>query len=114
MAETIDKRSIHASCTQFYSRAGSYLFSIDYHDALKGHSKWPHSYILPQNVTEEILTQHLRDLGVEVYRGKKYGVVGMKGSDGDEDTAVVEFESGETVEAKYVIGADGAKSVVRL
>lgn len=114
MADTLVTRCTAAHCTHLCSRSGATLFTIDFYDALQKCSKFPYSYIVPQNITEEVLTRRLNELGVEVWRGDKYRVVGMKGIKGSEDTATVEFEGGETVEAKYIIGVDGAKSVVCL
>lgn len=72
--------------------------------------------MIAQDVTEDEVTRSLREKGVEVWRGEQYKVVGMSGTGkgGDEDAAVVELESGERIEARYVIGADGARSIVSL
>lgn len=55
------------------------------------------------------MEERLRELGVEVKRPLR--VVGMKDSGEGKGTDIL-FESGETVRSKYVIGADGARSMV--
>jgi 2-polyprenyl-6-methoxyphenol hydroxylase-like FAD-dependent oxidoreductase len=66
---------------------------------------------LPQPETERILTRHLRGLGVDVERGVR--VTGAQ-AQGD-DVAVTLDRDGKTEEVvfRYVIGCDGAHSVIR-
>ncbi|KIJ69405.1 hypothetical protein HYDPIDRAFT_80385 [Hydnomerulius pinastri MD-312] len=78
---------------------------------LRKHTDHPYVLLLPQNITEEVLTKKLRDLGVTVRRPHK--VVGMKQNDKDSPVTDVSFEDGQVISAKYVIGADGARSIVR-
>ncbi|KAH7915231.1 hypothetical protein BJ138DRAFT_1142299 [Hygrophoropsis aurantiaca] len=73
----------------------------------------PHPYVLfvPQISTEQILGEKLRQLGVHVYRPKK--VAFLKRNSQDPSITDVAFDDGSVLEAKYVIGADGARSTVR-
>ncbi|KIJ62432.1 hypothetical protein HYDPIDRAFT_176531 [Hydnomerulius pinastri MD-312] len=78
---------------------------------LKNHTTHPYTLIIPQNIIEDIYTEKLRNLGVTVHRPHK--VIGMKQNAKDMLVTDVVFEDGQTISAKYVIGADGAHSTVR-
>jgi 2-polyprenyl-6-methoxyphenol hydroxylase-like FAD-dependent oxidoreductase len=58
------------------------------------------------------MLEKLEQLGIKVLRPLK--VASLKPSQGTEHMLDVQFESGEVIQAKYVIGADGAHSVVHL
>lgn len=110
VASPLSKRCTQSRTSHLLNRHGVELFRADFYDALKDRSSFPYTYIVPQPVTEEELTRKLREQGVEVWRGERYKVVGIHGN--DEDGALVQFEDGEKLEAKYIIGADGARSIV--
>ncbi|KAG2050699.1 FAD/NAD(P)-binding domain-containing protein [Suillus hirtellus] len=79
--------------------------------SLDKHTCHPYSLIIPQNLTEYILGKKLKSYGVTVHRPCK--VASLKINENDDDLTDVVFEDGKTITAKYVIGADGARSVVR-
>jgi len=86
------------------------IISADF-TSLTEYTRFPYALILPQNITERVLGEHLQDLGVSVFR--PYRVVGMTASKSEENIIDVTFETGETMQTRYVIGADGARSIVR-
>lgn len=68
-------------------------------------------HLLPQYATERILRERLSDLGTEIDRGS---AVSAFEQDADGVTVTLTGPDGETtVRADYLIGADGAHSVVR-
>ncbi len=74
-------------------------------------SRFPALYVVPQSRTEEALQQRAVDLGVIVQRGAE--VFGLE-QDATGVRLNVRTESGEWEEtADYVVGCDGAHSVVR-
>jgi 2-polyprenyl-6-methoxyphenol hydroxylase-like FAD-dependent oxidoreductase len=68
----------------------------------------PYTLMVPQNVTEQVLLARLRALGGEVHRSREVTGVAQ-----DATGATVTTATGETVRARYVVGADGMHSVVR-
>jgi 2-polyprenyl-6-methoxyphenol hydroxylase-like FAD-dependent oxidoreductase len=74
------------------------------------YTRFPYVLILPQNITERILGEHVQDLNIQVFR--PYKVTDMKVNQSDDNVIDVSFETGEVIEARYVIGADGARSIV--
>ncbi len=67
--------------------------------------------ILPQSETERLLAEDLTELGVEVERGVT--LTGFTQSDGGVTATVERGGEAETLEAGYLVGADGAHSQVR-
>ena len=87
-----------------------HIFSLEVTKSLEAYTKYPFLLEIPQNKTEEVLEERLESLGLYVHRPLK--AVGMKGDVDELGNTEVSFESGEVVKAQYVIGADGARSVV--
>ncbi|KAJ7236888.1 hypothetical protein B0H12DRAFT_1139825 [Mycena haematopus] len=89
----------------------SYLLSTDF-SLLSPYTKFPFALVIPQTNTEAGMLERLNQLGIQVWRPFK--VVSVKPSQNTEEPMFeVRFESGDIIEANYVIGADGAHSVVR-
>jgi 2-polyprenyl-6-methoxyphenol hydroxylase-like FAD-dependent oxidoreductase len=85
------------------------LFSVDL-ASLYRYTRYPFGLILPQNITEHVLTKKLEDLGVKVFR--PYTLTGMAENTQKRDFVDVSFDDGQVIQASYVIGADGARSIV--
>ncbi|MFJ2636347.1 rifampin monooxygenase [Streptomyces sp. NPDC087422] len=78
--------------------------------------EWPrrldtaHGYVLGifQTVTERLLTEHARELGVEFRRGCE--VVGLSQ---DDEGVTAELADGSRLRSRYLVGCDGGRSTVR-
>jgi 2-polyprenyl-6-methoxyphenol hydroxylase-like FAD-dependent oxidoreductase len=81
------------------------LLTIDFDELPTRH---PYTLMLPQNITEGVLTDRLDELGGRVHR--PYELARL-----EQDAAGVTatMVGGETVRALYVVGADGMHSAVR-
>ncbi|BBX00563.1 pentachlorophenol monooxygenase [Mycolicibacterium moriokaense] len=71
-------------------------------------TKYPYSLMVPQSTTERLLLDRLVELGGSVIRPKTVTAITQ---DGDGVTAM--FDDGDTIRARYAVGADGIRSVVR-
>jgi 2-polyprenyl-6-methoxyphenol hydroxylase-like FAD-dependent oxidoreductase len=71
-------------------------------------SRYPMILIAPQSGTERVLEERARALGVEIVRGAE--VVALRQ---ETDRVVVDLADGTVETAAYVVGCDGAHSVVR-
>ncbi len=71
-------------------------------------TNYPYTLLVPQNVTEKLLNDRLTELGGAVVRSK---VLTSIAEDGEGVTAT--FDDGDTIRARYVVGADGIHSTVR-
>jgi 2-polyprenyl-6-methoxyphenol hydroxylase-like FAD-dependent oxidoreductase len=69
---------------------------------------YPYALMVPQYVTESVLLARLRDLGRDVHRPYEITSVVQ-----DEDGVKLATNTGDTVHAAYVVGADGMHSAVR-
>lgn len=89
---------------------GSQLATVVDFSTLKPYTRYPFGLIVPQTVTESILGQHVKQVGIEVRRSLK--VVGLRPYENDVNYTVALFESGQVIRARYIVGADGARSTV--
>ena len=79
-------------------------------ESLKPYTRHPYVLIIPQNITERTLERKLASFGVTIHRPLK--VVGLRRNPSNPQLSDVTFEDGGVITTKYVIGADGARSVV--
>jgi 2-polyprenyl-6-methoxyphenol hydroxylase-like FAD-dependent oxidoreductase len=81
------------------------LLSVEFGGLRTAH---PFTLMVPQSTTERLLLDRVRELGGDVVRPKVLATV-------TEDTTGVTatFGDGDTVRARYVVGADGMHSTVR-
>jgi 2-polyprenyl-6-methoxyphenol hydroxylase-like FAD-dependent oxidoreductase len=86
------------------------LVSIDF-ESLAKYTRYPFGLLLPQNITERVLTEILEDLGVKVLRPR--AVTGIEMNEQDSSLVNVSFDNGRAITTRYVVGADGARSTVR-
>lgn len=70
--------------------------------------RFPYILITPQYHTERVLQARLDRLGVQVVHGAE-----VSGVDQDDAGVTVALHDGTTMRARYVVGADGARSAVR-
>jgi 2-polyprenyl-6-methoxyphenol hydroxylase-like FAD-dependent oxidoreductase len=106
-ADTFVKLGIKGEGMRVSDRT-SPLLGADF-SSLDGYTKYPYVLIVPQTTTEHVLESRLNELGISVVRPEK--AVGLKSTESGD--LQVTFESGNVVTARYIIGADGAKSVIR-
>jgi 2-polyprenyl-6-methoxyphenol hydroxylase-like FAD-dependent oxidoreductase len=108
-ADVLLSRAIKGKGIRLTSR-DSHIFEVKF-DPLQKHSAYPYALFVPQNVTELLLVQKLQSLGVRVQRPHK--VIGMEQNEKDPYITNVSFEDGQVIKARYIIGADGARSTIR-
>lgn len=71
-------------------------------------TKYPYTLMVPQNVTEQVLLDRLKEVGGQVHR--PYAATGVTQN---ADGAVVTLDTGDEIAAKYVVAADGMHSRIR-
>jgi rifampicin monooxygenase len=69
-----------------------------------------HPYILgiPQNVTERLLAEHAIEVGTEIRRGWE-----LTGLSQDDTGVTAELADGTRLRARYLVGCDGGRGIVR-
>jgi len=75
-------------------------------------SRYGYRLIMPQNITEELLTAHARRVGVTIVRGQTVDTVIQ--DDAGVEIGMVDAEGvRSTATAAYLVGCDGGRSAVR-
>jgi 2-polyprenyl-6-methoxyphenol hydroxylase-like FAD-dependent oxidoreductase len=71
-------------------------------------TEYPYTLMIPQNITEQVLLDRLEELGGEVHR--PYVATDLRAM---ADGAEITLDSGDVIEARYVVAADGMNSTIR-
>ncbi|BBY93857.1 pentachlorophenol monooxygenase [Mycobacterium gallinarum] len=71
-------------------------------------TEYPYSLMVPQSTTERLLLERLEELGGSVQRPRSVTAI-----DQDPDGVTATFEDGDVIRARYVVGADGIRSIAR-
>ena len=75
-------------------------------------TRYPYTLMVPQQVTEAILLERLRELSGDVHR--PFMVSNVRQDDGGVSVTIeAEGQPARTIRAKYLVGADGMHSTVR-
>lgn len=85
------------------------IIQLSLTEYLQGLTEYPFALLIAQHEVEHILEEKLNELGVKVRRDMR--IKGMEA--GDSKGIKITFENEETVQATYLIGADGSRSTVR-
>lgn len=86
-------------------QAAQQLISIDFSELP---TEYPYTLMISQADTERLLEERLNELGGNVIRPKTLTEVAQ-----DEDGVTATFDDGDTIRARYLVGADGMHSTVR-
>jgi 2-polyprenyl-6-methoxyphenol hydroxylase-like FAD-dependent oxidoreductase len=108
-ANELVERGIKTTYIDYYDRSNKLLFGADF-DGLIGATQFPYYVLLPQHITEDVLSKKLKEVGIPVFH--PYKAVGMRKSSKVGGAVDVSFDNGQSITAEYVIGADGIHSVV--
>ena len=74
-------------------------------------TRYPYTLFLPQRRTEELLEEHLTELGVPYLT--EHAVTGLRQDETGVDLDVDSLSGPTSFRAAYVAGCDGARSVIR-
>src|SRR6185437_13487434 len=74
-------------------------------------TRYPYTLFLPQRRTEELLEQHLAELGVPYLR--EHAVTGLRQDEDGVDLDLDTPSDTTTLRAPFVVGCDGASSLIR-
>ncbi|KIJ56117.1 hypothetical protein M422DRAFT_150431 [Sphaerobolus stellatus SS14] len=108
MTKPVIENSIHVDKLTYYGTTNK-LLGLDF-SLLKGDTAYPFSVLISQEHVEKLLRGKLNELKLDVVVNK--AVVDYSYDDGLNAINVV-FEDGSSIQTQYIIGTDGARSVIR-
>lgn len=106
--EIFDQRGIADRFLSAGQRAQTARFGTTVLDISDFPTRHPYGLALWQNLLEPILARWIEELGVPVRRGRE-----VTGFTQDPAGVDIDFADGDTVHARYIVGADGGRSVIR-
>jgi 3-(3-hydroxy-phenyl)propionate hydroxylase len=106
--EVLDQRGIADRFLAVGKTAQTARFGNTVLDISDFPTRHPYGLGLWQNRLEPILADWVHELGVTIQRGRE-----VTGFSQDETGVDVELADGETLRAKYLVGADGGRSLIR-
>ncbi|MEU1144160.1 FAD-dependent monooxygenase [Streptomyces sp. NPDC005863] len=111
--ETFASRGAHTPfTTEGMPLPGGHFGALDARlDFRRLPSPFPHTLVLPQQRTEELLERQARELGATVLRGHE--VTGLSEEPDGVRVRIRTPEGPSTLAAAYLVGCDGARSTVR-
>ncbi|KAI0646967.1 FAD/NAD-P-binding domain-containing protein [Trametes meyenii] len=92
-------------------RTKDYVIETASFTPLAKYTKYPFMVAIPQHVTEKIVGDIAQERNVHVLRPHK--VIAVKPNAADSKLTDVSFEDGHVLTARFVVGADGAHSLIR-
>lgn len=104
VARRLVKEGVQASRFTIRDR-GRTLIPVDFSGLP---TEYPYSLMVSQATTERLLLERLEEVGGRVLRPKTLTALGE-----DRTGVTATFDDGDTVRARYVVGADGMRSLVR-
>ncbi|MFV9635269.1 FAD-dependent monooxygenase [Mycobacterium neumannii] len=104
VARRLVKEGVQASRFTIRDR-GRTLIPVDFSGLP---TEYPYSLMVSQATTERLLLERLAEVGGRVLRPKTLTALGE-----DRTGVTATFDDGDTVRARYVVGADGMRSLVR-
>ncbi|WP_040796428.1 FAD-dependent monooxygenase [Nocardia higoensis] len=104
VARRLVKQGVQASLFTIRDR-GRTLVPVDFSGLP---TKYPYSLLVPQSTTERLLLDRLVELGGSVERPRTVTAISQ-----DADGVTATLDNGEVVRARYAVGADGIRSIVR-
>lgn len=104
VADAVETASLPLQSSVMFNERGP----IGRYRAYPPEAPYPHTYVAPQTLLDRVLESRLRELGVEVERGRECIDIRHERN----DVSAV-FANGESIAGDWLIGADGAGSIVR-
>ncbi|KAF7329770.1 FAD/NAD(P)-binding domain-containing protein [Mycena kentingensis (nom. inval.)] len=110
LVDDIMAAGIISTSTTCLDAHGKTLMNFRFDAALDARTEFPFYVIIQQHRVEALMRAYLARMGTNIHWGKR--VTSLRAVN-DGTLYALQLASGETLEAKYVVAADGAKSALR-